>query len=299
MTDESDFPAHLTFSQRHGYETLPEPMRLEEISDELRREIWSIIKEYLYDIRRQTTAMSSRRSSGFSFNQKHTLFFQRVFSRHLGEIEPNVSYSHVIECFFNTISKHKFNRILDLLEHFINDRESPLHVTEKISSMFQYYSASYRLDLSRRLYRFIPNVTEEQGKATQQALDTIAKGGMDGASSHFRQASDHINAQQYADAITDCIHAVESVARIIDPKSSTTLKPALRSLEQAGVLNHPALKQAFLHLYGYTSDEQGLRHALLDQDAADVGLEEAVFMFGTCASFAAYLTQKHRQAGGA
>ena len=122
---------------------------------------------------------------------------------------------------------------------------------------------------------------------------------MDGASTHLRHAADHINARQYPDAITDCIHAVESVARIIDPKSSTTLGPALHSLEQADVLNHPALKQAFLNLYGYTSDEQGLRHALLDKDAADVGLEEAVFMFGACASFAAYLTQKHRQASGA
>ena len=122
---------------------------------------------------------------------------------------------------------------------------------------------------------------------------------MDGATTHLRQAVDHINAHQYADAITDSIHAVESVARIIDPKSSTTLGPALHSLEQAGVLNHPALKQAFEKLYGYTSDEQGLRHALVDQDAANVGLDEALFMFGACASFAAYLTEKHRQASGA
>ena len=32
---------HLTFSQRHGYEPLPEPMQLEELSDDLRREIWN------------------------------------------------------------------------------------------------------------------------------------------------------------------------------------------------------------------------------------------------------------------
>ena len=29
---------HLTFSQRYGYEPLPEPMRLEELSDDLRRQ---------------------------------------------------------------------------------------------------------------------------------------------------------------------------------------------------------------------------------------------------------------------
>ena len=64
-------------------------------------------------------------------------------------------------------------------------------------------------------------------------------------------------------------------------------------------MKHSALKQAFDRLYGYTNTEQGIRHALLDKGAADVGLNEAIFMFGACASFAAYLTEKHRQAGGA
>ena len=54
---------------------------------------------------------------------------------------------------------------------------------------------------------------------------------------------------------------------------------------------------SFSQPYGYTNDEQGIRHALTGQGAADVGLDEAMFMFGACASFAAYLTSKHRQAG--
>ena len=34
---------------------------------------------------------------------------------------------------------------------------------------------------------------------------------------------------------------------------------------------------------------------MTDQTAADAGLDEAMFMFGACASFAAYLANKHRQ----
>ena len=30
---------------------------------------------------------------------------------------------------------------------------------------------------------------------------------------------------------------------------------------------HPALRQAFNNLYGYTSDEEGIRHPLLDNPA--------------------------------
>ena len=34
----------------------------------------------------------------------------------------------------------------------------------------------------------------------------------------------------------------------------------------------------------------------LDKDAPDVDPDEAVFMFGACASFAAWLVNKHRKA---
>ena len=120
---------------------------------------------------------------------------------------------------------------------------------------------------------------------------------MDGAATHLRQAAEHINARQYADSVADSIHAVESVARVIDPKASKLLGPALDSLENAGMLKHPALKKALKNLYGYASDEQGIRHARLEKDAPQVGQDEALLMFGACASFAAYLTNRHRQAG--
>ena len=83
---------------------------------------------------------------------------------------------------------------------------------------------------------------------------------------------------------------------MVDPKAERTLAPALSSLERAGVIRHKALKQAFSKLYGYTNDAEGIRHSLLDKDSPDVDLDEAMFMFGACASFAAYLVNKHRKA---
>ena len=123
---------------------------------------------------------------------------------------------------------------------------------------------------------------------------------MDGAETHLRKASENLKAREYADSIRDSIHAVESVARKIGPKGSQTLSSALDSLEKAGFSIHPALKEGFKKLYGYTNDEQGIRHALRDKGAPNVGRDEAVFMFGACASFAAYLANKHRdlQGGG-
>ena len=110
---------------------------------------------------------------------------------------------------------------------------------------------------------------------------------------HLRRASECINAGDWAGSVRESIHSVESVARQLDSGAAKTLEPALKSLEKRGAL-HTALKDAFSKLYGYTSDEQGIRHALLDQPEANVGIDEAVFMLGACASFASYLWRKHQ-----
>ena len=131
-----------------------------------------------------------------------------------------------------------------------------------------------------------------EGGAVVEALQTLRKAGLGGAASHLRNASECINARDWAGSARESIHAVESVARQLDPAASKALRPALTSLERSGTL-HPALKEAFNKLYGYTSDEQGVRHALLDRPDHNVGMDEALFMLSACASFASYLWRKH------
>ena len=295
MTAERDILSeHLTFSQRYGYEPLPEPMRLEHISEALRRDIWNSVRAHL--LKRRTFAYGAT-----FFKEKEKRFIERVLGRPEKTPESRVStdYEEVMNKFEHIMMSGCFSRILDFLEVVFDEMEFPDIFAEQIKDLFKRHAAAYWLDLSQRPYRFSPSASQEQAEATQQAIETIRRGGMDGAATHLRQAAGHVNAGQYTDSIADGIHAVESVARMMDSNSSKTLGPALGSLERAGVLKHPALRRAFDTLYGYTNTEQGIRHALLDKDSADVGLSEAIFMLGACASFAAYLSEKHRQVGGA
>ena len=170
---------------------------------------------------------------------------------------------------------------------------------QKNRGLFEVQGAAYWLDTTRRPFWFIPSTSKEQGEATRQAIETVDQSGIAaGATNTSACCSEHLTAGRYADSISHSIHAVESVARVIDPSANKKLSSALDSLERTGRLNHPALKNAFNILYGYTSNEKGIRHALLERDAADVGLDEAMFMFGACASFAAYLVKKHQKANG-
>ena len=285
---------HRTFSQRYGYAPLPDPMQLEELSDYLRIEIWNAIRKILLSIRSHTV---NEYHTEYYFNKEPSLFIERVLGRVLiiAEDEIDTTYDEVYGQFKTLILQGSFNEVLDLVEILANDSQ---YVGEEfvnsISESFERCAAAYWLDKSKYPHNFFPRSNEAQGESTREAIKTIRDSGMEGAETHLRQAVAHINAQQFADSISDSIHAVESVARQIDPKSKT-LGPALNSLENAGLIKHPALKEAFSKLYGYTSDEQGIRHSLLEKNSPDVDLDEAMFMFGACASFAAYLVNKHHK----
>ena len=287
MTEKRDTSAdQLTFSQHYGYEPLPEPMRLEHISDDLRREIWNALREFL-----------NHDAGIYSFSSTTRKFIERVLGTFLKRSEDEIptDYDRVMTIFKNHLFQAKFNEFLDIVQIVINDEAISVDSVNHIAESFERCAAAYWLDTSSHPFRVSPRSSKEQGEATRQAIETIRESGMEGATTHLRQAAACINERRFADSVKESIHAVESVACIIDNKASKTLTPALDSLEKAGLLNHPALKQGFAKLYGYASDEQGIRHALLEKGAPDVDVDEAVFMFGACASFAAYLVNKHRQ----
>ena len=132
-------------------------------------------------------------------------------------------------------------------------------------------------------------------EALEKALAETQASGLSGARTHLRLATDSILADQYAQSVRESIHAVEAVAVLLAP-GAKTLGVALGKLETAGVI-HEAMKRGFSALYGCTSDERGIRHSLLDQDAARVDEAEAQFMLGACAAFVNYLIAKGRAAG--
>lgn len=71
---------------------------------------------------------------------------------------------------------------------------------------------------------------------------------------------------------------------LVDPKA--TLGDALKAIEKGGLL-HPALKDGFLKLYGYASDEGGIRHAMLDEPKLTPA--DARYFLLSCTSFVNFL----------
>ena len=94
----------------------------------------------------------------------------------------------------------------------------------------------------------------------------------------------------YENSIKESISAVEAICCIITDDDKATLGKALGKLEQAGITIHGSLKSAMEKLYGYTSDENGIRHAGIDFKGASS--EDAKYMLVTCSAFVNYLMEK-------
>ncbi len=78
---------------------------------------------------------------------------------------------------------------------------------------------------------------------------------------------------------------MEAVCQIITGDPKATLGQALKKI---GI--HPALEKGFSSIYGYTSDADGIRHALLEKSTVDA--DDAQFFLVSCAAFGNYLIAK-------
>ena len=284
MTEEID-PKSVSFSQAQGYEPLPQPLKPEELSRAARVGIWNV----LYSM----VSNDARFNYGTLWTPIlrliHTHFSGRALDE-WGQIE-RIGAEKTLSEAQGIIYGSPFNRVFDLLTFIMRINRCPQEFIEGIAFTFRRFQLAYVVDTTRPPTIY-PISTPEEGDALVDALRQIDSTGLIGARKHLQDAGTCINQQDWAGAVRESIHAVESTARQIAPQTKT-LGDALNVLEKMGLLEHVALKEGFRKIYGYTNDEQGIRHALLNQPSAHVGQDEALFMFGACASFASYLARKH------
>ena len=288
MTDELKRRQNLTFSQGAGLAELPRPLNLEEMPWTFRLMVW----EYVHA----------------SIKQGHTYPYicladpwraivSDLWKTHFENPHDTFSDSLVefVRQWRKIILHGPFYEVFDLLTALLRHPECPPDLKEQVGLCLQKHQMAYYLDTSGPP-TFMPQSSPQEGEAVRAAMSVLAESGMDGARAHLQKAAEMINGEQFADAIRESIHAVESVAKIVSEKADATLGDAIKELQGRGL--HSALGEGFKKLYGYTSNEKGIRHALLEKNGANAGQAEALFMFGACALFCGYLCRKRSEMSG-
>ena len=283
-SDEDGHGTAPSFSQLQGYQAVPKPLELGELPQSARVRIWNEIYG------RIVLSLKDHRLLDGAWHgivgQLHMQYYQLPLDEMPAAFIP-INRDRIK----STVLTAPFNRVMDLVEFVLRSQFCPEDLIVEMEGIFAAEQLAYVIEGDPA--SIVPAATRSEQISLKNAMQMIHRSGLAGAESHLKLSAAHINEGQWADSIHESINAVESVARTISP-GTKSLQAAMQKLPSGRL--HPALQGGMEKIYGYTSAEQGIRHALLDRREANVGQDEAVFMLGACASFASFLWRKH-QAG--
>ncbi|HXH15656.1 MAG TPA: hypothetical protein VNJ10_05945 [Sphingomonas sp.] len=271
--------ASLTFGQRQGLEAMPSQLALGTLSPQLKALLWDAIhKSFMDHVKNKTHSTIKYLLSPWTTLVRE--YWVRRLFRNVDEV-GDWRWSFQVVKTIMTSDSHLtvFNFVQFLLER----DDIPNGLSGAIQIALHESRAAYRV-IDRLM---VPVASDEQAHAVQIALATVATSPAKGAATHLRNAAGYLTQGRWSDSVRESISAVEGIAKSIEP-TADTLGPALAKLKTSISLN-PTLASAFGKLYGYSSDEKGIRHALVFDGQPNVTERDALFMFGSCASFVAFL----------
>lgn len=187
------------------------------------------------------------------------------------------------------LDSDKWYIIYDFIERYLNilDKDTNDKMTLIFNNILEDEVSAYRILVGK----VIPVINESELATIEEAKST-----------EFESVNTHINKAislyadrrnpDYENSIKESINAVESLCWIITGLSggNATLGKAIKQLKNKGIHIHSALETAFSSLYGYTSDENGIRHGGIDFTNAPS--EDAKYMLVICSAFINYLFEK-------
>ena len=280
-------PTMARFSQRIGKSPIKTVLQTDSMDDDLRVGLWNTYQQFF------AAKYEDRTISDTGFLGFYKVLWRDFLKLPLDELDnwfPR-TFKWIREWFFRV----EWYEVYDFME-FIGQANAPIHV----GAYRDYCNAILEGEMSG--YRFVgdlltPITDDNELQAIQEAIEESVKTNLSGVHEHLRAALSKLSDRKdpdYRNSIKESISAVESLCQVIlgDPKA--TLGKALKVVKDKIGL-HTALEQSFSAIYGYASDEGGIRHAMLGK--SDCEFEDAKYMLVSCSAFIKYLLVKAAKAG--
>lgn len=277
------------FSDRIGVTQPKGVMQTGSMDSDLRIGLWNVLTEHIWN--RMT---ADRLSQSWEMRELFRALWRDHFKQPLDtlpnqwEIALALVRKHFYEC--------QWYEVYNFVEFIAQDYPD---TSDDVTRAFT--DASNNM-LKRELsaFRFVgaeilPITSEEEIAEIEDALRVPDPLGP--VRSHLQAALQKLadrEAPDYRNSVKESILAVEALCQLMTGDTTATLGQALKVVEDAVGL-HGALKAAFSSLYGYSSQEEGIRHALLKEPTLD--FEDAKFMLVACSAFVNYLVDKASKAG--
>jgi hypothetical protein len=281
------------FSQRNGFTSIKSHVQVEHIDSTLKNSLWNILTDFFWRDLLANTVKAQ--------NPKLSTLLHHLW-RDFFKIPTDTLSFNLLQG-VNALRSYFFDeetpwyRIYDIVE-FVSVVCGDNVVLFGLGTKERFINTCNQI-LEREVsgYRFIdgiiaPITAPIEIEEIEDSLHLLNK--YRGVSTHLKQALVLLSDKQipdYRNSIKESISAVESICKVIVENDSGGLKDAIKALEKRGITLHPSLRNAFINLYGYTSDENGIRHAIFDE-VPNISFEDAKYMLVTCSSFCNYIIGK-------
>jgi len=277
------------FSQRLGITQSEKIIQIESIDNDLRNSLWSVLTTFYWETFNKYKCDQYDERLDYIFGSNLYELFKALWLLYFKLPIDTIPTLYYDDGGLGVLRKYFFGakwfEVYDFIE-FVSK-----HGPEESKDKFIVVCNNF-LEGENSAYRFVAGKISEISSADEineieQAISksTPYYGVKQHLSAAISKLSDRVN-PDYRNSIKESISAVESLCKTVSNKDKATLSAALKTLEKQGVL-HPALKAAFSSLYAYTSDADGIRHALMEK--SNLKSADARFMLISCSAFINYV----------
>ncbi|WP_341862455.1 AbiJ-NTD4 domain-containing protein [Gymnodinialimonas sp. 57CJ19] len=281
------------FSQRIGLISPRTSVQREDMDERLANRAWSLFLRHF--IQERAYFLNEDSVSRLLF----FLLWDDFFGARVDEIPETVNTT--VAVIRDWYDQSKWNEKYDLIQ-FFSDLQ---HLQENSTSANELRNSSEKftsavndlLQSEKSAYRFVGDTLSEitdESEIVEIESALNAPNKYSDAKAHIsmalRKYSDR-EAPDYRNSVKESISAVESAFTAFNGEKNKNMSAALSAAEKNGLVLQPALRSGILNLYGWTSDESGVRHALLG-GSDGVTEHEARLMLVLCSAFVNYVASK-------
>lgn len=286
------------FSERIRAVPPPSTLQLDEMTSELKNSLWNLVLDtVLRGSMDEGTLLDALDWGESKLERLHHVqpIWRDLLHLPLDTLDASNCRSQLKEAFYSL----EWYRVYDLIE-FIHEHYDAVVQSGSPSEFVE--EANRVLEEHMSAYRFINGVllaitSEQEIASIKQSIQTARQSQLYGTAKHFEAALQLMAKRpepDYRNAVKEAISAVEALAKQLTDERGGGIRKALAKLD-AHVHFHPAFKNGIKQLYGYTSDADGIRHAVLEEP--DVGFDEAKFMLVACSALVNFMIAKADQHG--
>lgn len=270
----------MKFSQRLGFSPVKDLVQIESMDDDLINSLWSVFLENMVEKTPLFDLGSFMKRLWFNFF-KYPLDTLSLWDD--GSASPDYVKKVLRKYFYDP--KTEWYERYDFIEFCA--KTSSKNFIDIINAVLEREQSAYRF-VNKQLVQITSSL---EIKEIEEAI--LKSNKYSSVNTHLNTAIHLLSDRKkpdYRNSIKESISAIESICKIFTQNEKATLGEALNKLEKSYDL-HPALKKSFSSLYGYTSDDAGIRHALTENNRI-IDYHEAKFILVTCSAFANFLISK-------